>query len=449
MLQHHIEGVTPNIDSCGAMIAQKAMRAYKGISEAHKRWIDPEDMVQEGLVAALSVEKSYKPSGGAKFSTHMYTGLDWHFSRTYTGLTQLKRDGGVTELDAPLGNETETTGADLLADPTNGGIDGPEIINYVNSFISLCRAVSQKAIVVLVRGLLFSDTRRATPEVCAEIGAKALKLGIGMDDFRVVGQDEKVRKKLLTLVSTDVTMGMETESSLRCLECTRCEGQFSIAAIREGRFFVSSMTCWVCHREMQAAPSTISCFGKAKQNGQEGYSKADPECRLHCPDRAVCRKFVKEPNKMKFADAAVKPTVEDVDFTEVEEKAKTKAKAGKAKAGKTEKKEKKAAKPAKAAKAAKPEKVKKEKVDDDPAPKGLSKWPFKSGSVMRYLFKQLLAGADKKEIQKEIEKSGHNWPLMIGIMRREYAKKKKFTWKFDESGSRFKISDVKEHKNAA
>lgn len=149
---------------------------------------------------------------------------------------------------------------------------------------------------------------------------------------------------------------------------------------------------------------------------------------------------------MKFADAATKPAVDDVDFTEVEEKAKKAAKAGKAKAGKTDKKKKKSTKPEKTAKAPKPEKAaKKEKVDDDPAPKGLSKWPFKAGSVMRYLFKQLLAGADKKEVQKEVEKSGHNWPLMIGIMRREYAKKKKFTWKFDESGARFKISEIKEH----
>lgn len=437
-LQSHIEGITPNIDSCGGMIAQKAYRAYRRIGDAHRRWIDPEDMVQEGLVAAVAVEKSFKEKGGAKFSTHLYTGLDWHFSRTQTGLTQQKRAGSIVELDAPIATETDTTGAEQLADPTNGGIDGAEVINYVNSFITLCRSVSQKAIVVLVRGLLFSDIRRATPEICAEIAEAAGKLHIGMADFKSVGQDEKVRKRLLTLVSADVTMGTETEDSLRCLECTECEGQFSVAAIRDGRFFISSMTCWVCHRRMQEAPAEVSCFGKARGNGHEGYSEADAECRLHCPDRVVCRKFVKgEMNHMVSADSGVKPALDDVDFSDID------VKKGKTNGKKTNGKKAKAEKPVKA------EKAKKEpEVDDDPPPKGLSRWPFKKNSMMLWLFQQCLKGAAVKDLQKEVEhpggaKLGYKWPVMLGAMRRLH-RRHEFSWKLDEAGGRMRIYDVKE-----
>lgn len=441
-----IEGVSPNIDSCGRMIAKKALSAYRRIGAAHQRWIDPEDLLQEGLIAALTVEKKFSTKGGSKFSSYLFTGLDWRGSQINAALAQPKRftKTDIVEIDKPLPDDSGRS----YEIPTEGRQG--KSLNLVASFVSLCRAVSQDAIIVLVRGLLFADNRRATPELCSEIKAAALKLGIGMDDLLLIGRDETTRKKLLQSVSKDVIMGLDTDSKLRCLECVECEGEFTVGAIREGRFFVSTMTCATCHGKMQQASPSESCFGKAKRPDREGYSKADVECRLHCPDRKVCRKFVKGELPVKNASKAAAGTataVDDVDFSEVEPASKendTKKKTASVKKGKTEKKGKvKAEKKAKT----KAEKAPKEpKVDPDPPPKGLAKWPYKAGSMMRFVLSAMLEGVDKKKIQKQVEDSNFSWSLMLGIMRRQKAKKGKFTWKLSEEGDRYKITDLKQHK---
>lgn len=444
-----ISGITPDIDSCGGLIVQQTARTYNSIQAHNKRWLDPEDILQEGLIAALSASKSYRRGKGAKFSTYLYTGLKHHLARYRTSLSMEKRSlAGIVELDAPLSSDSDTT-MELAG---SVGIDSQEEINCIKSFVSLCRAVSSPAIEVLVRGFLFSDPRKATPQLVAEISGAAQKLGVCLSDFQLLtgrgqGAGENIRKKLLTAVVTEVRIHMGTEESIRCLECTECAGEFSIAAVREGRFIVSTMTCRTCYRKMQAAPSSVSCFGKRKRPGKDGFSKAETECRLHCPDRKVCKQQIKELKKMG-GNKNGSTDIDDVNFDDVEEKSKTatakadkpaKKKPAKADATKTKKK---ADKPAKAAKPAKAKKAKAEEEDDDPSPKEAGpRWPFKKGSSMRYVFQRMFGGVNKKALQEEVEKGGYNWPLQLKKMRQ--GKRKTHTWKLNEEGSTYKIYDLK------
>src|ERR1035438_4605171 len=52
-------GISEEIDSCAGLITQSANRTYRRIAPEHKRWIDPEDILQDGLLAAVLSQKKY------------------------------------------------------------------------------------------------------------------------------------------------------------------------------------------------------------------------------------------------------------------------------------------------------------------------------------------------------------------------------------------------------
>lgn len=443
-------GISKRVAGCVALIAQKAASAHSRLAESHRRWIDPDDLVQDGLVRALEIDKHhYKRGRGTKFSTYLFRGLDWEFQGLNASLNLPKRrldDGALVELDKPISDDSKR--ARELTDAKSD--DALSRLACVNAFLSLSKTLRHKneeALVVLIRGLLFADTRRATPELCSEIKYWADKQGVAMNDLRQV-VDEDIRKKLLNLMVRDVIMSEGAEESIRLLECVECGGQFSIAAIRENRFFVSTMTCKACYRKLQRSPSDVSCFGKVKTLKHEGRSDDDIECKLHCPDRAVCSDFTK--GRIKMSEKKAVDTVDDdfVDLDTAEGKSKaTQAKADKkakpakeakpAKAAKAEKAEK----PAKEAKAKKEPKAKKEKVVVDPAPKNIVEWPYKPNSVMLYVFRAMLDGVSKKKLEAKVNDGKHNFKLMLSIMRRPIHTD--HTWKLNEEGDQYKIYDVK------
>lgn len=445
MLQR-ITGISSNIDSCGGMIVKQAAVTYHTrISAHHRRWVDPEDIVQDGLVAALETERhKFKKGHGTKFSTFLYRRLNWQMSRIADGLRRQKRSlPGLVELDAPVPGSED----DKPVEIADGQALHSDKINCIQSFITLCRSVSQPAIVVLIRGFLFADSRPATPEICVEIGQVAARLGIGINDLSmlrhaIAGHDDTFRKKLLTLISKEVMMVTGTEELIRCLECTECGGKFSIAAIRDGRFFVSSMCCRHCHKKMQKAPVTESCFGKPKTSKREGFSESDVECRLLCQDKEACRQFSRSG---KMSDKKTKG-VDDVDFSKVEGKAK--AKAAKV-APKAKSVEKKAAKSEKAPKVKKaPKEIEWDKGaypfnpnEAPPKETGVVEWPYKRGSTMLSVFMHMLKGVDKKKIQAAVEAQGSTWKQMYAIMKR--FEHREHTWKLNEEGARYQIFDVK------
>lgn len=424
-MELQLKGISPKIDGCSNLILKKAFSSYQRLPAHHKRWLDPEDLLQESLLAALASEQKYRKDQHTKFSSYLFTGLDHHLMHLSTVLNQKKRslpDGQLMELDAPV---IDDSGAAQINNAAFGVQCTQDTqADCIKSFVTLCRAVSQAAIVVLVRGFLFSDCHRAQPEIYQEIGNAAKKLGIGISVFSYLSSDEIIRRKCLTRISMDVMMELGTEAKLRCLECLECTGQFSLDAVRDGRFFVSTMTCRGCYKKMQAQPSELSCFGKLKQGGREGYSEDDVECRIHCPDRVVCRSVSKQGVYM-----AKKKAVEDVDLDDVKGTVKETKPKGK-----------------KTVAATKKAKRDVEEEDELPVPSGMVRWPFKRGSVMRYIFQTMYKGCNAKELEKEIEKTGHNWKFMLSVMRTGIGGRgsnKTHTFKLNEDGGRYKISNVK------
>lgn len=421
-----ITGVSKRIDGCSGLLVQKANQMYYSVPEAHKRWIDRDDVLQESLIAAWQCT-GYKAGAGRKFSTYLYQRLEWQAKHLHTSLGFQMRDGAVAELDAPL-KQAETKTIEIPTSPDQGRDE-----DDVRSFISLCRAVKDQTVVALVYGFLCGNSRKATPEICAEIAGAAAKLSLDPDSLLRVGGNEKSRKTALTMLSKDLILGSDTEAGLRILECVECEGTFTIAAIREGRFHVETMTCRTCYKKLKALPAGLSCFGKG-----EKYSEADASCRIHCKDRKVC-KVMKDEEVDEVEDTEEEEDeLEDVDLEEVAEKK------GKAKA--------------KPAKEGKPKKAKKEKEEDDPVPAGIGpRWPYKKGSQRRWAFQVMLDGIKKAAFEKQcksnVDEKGKPCALNIKALLKSMrggpgVKRATHNWKMNEEGDTFKIYAVTYHGKA-
>lgn len=69
--------------------------------------------------------------------------------------------------------------------------------------------------------------------------------------------------------------------------CELCEEPYSLADIKELRFFPSTGICYACYRKGASAPPEVWCFGK-----KEKYKPELRECSELCPDRVLCPLFV-------------------------------------------------------------------------------------------------------------------------------------------------------------
>jgi Protein of unknown function (DUF3489) len=367
-----LTGISSHVDSCVDMVMLHANKTYRYLSDANRRWIDQDDLIQEGLItAACIVEPQYESGGPAKFSTYLHTGLRWFYSREFKDkLSQAGREcTGLVELD---GLKEEPKGLSHRSSPGQTG-------DAVQLFIQLCARVSGRAVELMVSGLLLGKwSATAKAPILKEIREVAERQGVKMDDLAPLIESESARKKALTMIGTARIIGLGSEMEAWVLECIECGGQCGLSALRSQPqgYFVETMTCRKCYLKMKAADPDTSCFGKPKTQGQEGYTETDIECRLHCRDRKVCRQFTRE--KMNPASKLVHPrlergiqmveaNVEELDDVSFDNLAPVKAKApakvkpnGHDKAAekpvkqaKSKGKAKKAAKPAKKAKAAK------------------------------------------------------------------------------------------------
>ena len=433
-------GISPLVDSVGGMIAQTAYRTHARMSKEHQRWLDVDDLVQEGLIVAHITEtEEFEQGRGSKYSTYLHLPLQWNMKKRLAALTQHKRRALLVELDAPIEQADEDSTTRELPTPATQGEDA----DCVRSFITLCRAVrgirqEQKgywpgvpdpAVDVLIRGFVFGDITKANAEICQQIGVIARRLSIDPQKLCRFRQDENLRKKVLTALSETIIMGSGTEQSLRILECVSCRGLLTIDDIRNRRYFVSSMMCYKCHREQQKDPD--SCFGKVKTKKREGYSKRDVECQIHCPDRKVCRQFTtKKEHHMSEEKTA---DLKGVDLEGVKS----------AKGKKTVKKLKGKGK-VKGEKKNKVAKVKKEDPDG-PAPAEFGGvWPFKANSQRRFFFNAMATktGMKKSKFEAECKEGQQNSAAILKTLRRQSGKHG-HTWKFDESGDFFRIYNVK------
>lgn len=498
-------GVSPLVDSCAGLIHQKAFRTFRRISPENKRWIDLEDVIQDGIIEAWEASQRYDKTKGTRFSTYLYRGIDMSLSARYAiPLRQKKRVTTLTELDAPI------PGTDMMPEVETSEASPEQLFQAVSGLVCVCSIIPPVAVSFLL-GVIVSESgliRRRTADDIACIPEACRELGVLRQDIDLVMASAHARGLVLEGV---VRSSVVAEEDIKVLECIECRIKFSLSDVRQGLYSATSLTCSVCLKKISAAGAENTCFGRKKElhNNRtvtEGYSEADAECRLHCRDRAACVRFIQVKEKRmakKVPDMDVE--LEDVDFTDVEAEdtdtattddaeaeapAKSTKKAAKSagkksaakKATKAPAKETKPAKsaakkvakaPAKSAakKAAKSDKSKgtrtpksSEPIDPKVALKeGLIKLdehgrdlPFKAGSMMRWCLEQALepGGVTEKEMEAKVIKLGYDYKFQRTVLLsgksgdsslRPYPST--HTWKAEATGegkdARITVSNVK------
>lgn len=74
-------------------------------------------------------------------------------------------------------------------------------------------------------------------------------------------------------------------------ECVMCSGRFTVEDVESGRYFPSTGGCFECYKTL--AKNKRLCFGKEKL-----YDTSTLACRVECPDKRICRTFVKYRHKL-------------------------------------------------------------------------------------------------------------------------------------------------------
>lgn len=77
-------------------------------------------------------------------------------------------------------------------------------------------------------------------------------------------------------------------------ECLLCHNRFTSEDVESKKFYARTLICKECYIEGSKAHPKVWCFGKLPARNSPGYSEDNISCRLLCPDRAVCVKFIKK-----------------------------------------------------------------------------------------------------------------------------------------------------------
>ena len=493
--------VSPLVDSCDRLIFKKAAKTYNRLSPENQRWIDFEDVIQDGFIEAWQAEQRYRQDFGTKYSTYLYRGLDLLFhGRYHAPLQQQKRVARLKELDAPVPG-SEDTFPDLVSqEPTP-----EEIFSAVSGVLQVCHALPPDAVSFLLQVVTTETgqiTRRGSnsivliPEACQRYDVRREDLALIM---------VSAYAKSMLVEGVVAAAGHLGEDDAKVLECINCRASFSLNDARKGRYSATSLTCLTCLRELHASGPELTCFGRRKvvkgKTVVEGYSEADTECRMHCRDRVACRQFIEKGEKRMTTGNVenIELETEGIDFTDIEtgdievpaspeaapatkpRKAAAKRAAKPAKvvepepvAAEPEAPVKKAVKaaPKKAAKKAAPKKAAKKpvqrskkstaKIDPKEAKKqGLIKLdeqgrdlPFKPGSVMRYYLTEAMepGGTTEAALEKFASKNGYNHKFQMAVLlsgksgdsgRRPYPST--HTWKVerDEKTGKIQVYNVR------
>ena len=479
-----IVGVSPLVDKCAGLISKHAYLAYGRLSDMDRRSIDPDDLIQQGVMAAVQAQGIYNPAF-SKFSTYLTPRLAWTFSDVLDKFGQAKRalPGRVIELDSP---ETDSRMIESAVTEVPKDCD----FEQAQVFVRFCERVRPDALVILLRGILCGNPVPLFKKyygAIRHIRYLVKKHGLRYVDMLTLTKNERAREIALTMLANSSILKVGQVMSVKILECVSCGGHFGLEAVRTGRYIPETMTCRVCYGRMREADSAISCFGKVKTDTHEGYSESDVECRIHCRDRNICRQIITKGTNMGN-DALKEAEKELAGFAEPsKESAKAKpAKAVKASKpkpkpkpkaeAKTETKPKamghKHKKPAKkaAAKSGKVPVVRLRKPDEEAPPKEIGPyWPFRIGSMMQKVFSLAYKGIPGKKLKAIVERpfektckcvpcktkegickhNGCSWRIMLTMLRTEHndgkhnGERKTHTWKLSDEDGIIKVYDVK------
>lgn len=463
MARVQVHGISARIDGCERLLYKQANHFHNHLPAEHQRWIDLEDVLQEGLLAAWQSEQKFSSTWGPQsaldnqaskgrrpFSTYMAYGVRNRFSQTFRSpLSQQKRlSTGIVSITDPVPGTEDMMLADILLspDPT------PEMMEIgITTFAAIGRRLGGDAAAFFVATMslgvwpvrAFGAYRLRS--LMAQIRRAVLAVGSGFEEMVTVADSKLFRRKTLTLAREFTKMTSTGGHDLKILDCVKCRQQYSLKDVEHGRFEPETLTCSDCYQKMQSSAPERSCFGKTKTEDHEGFSEADPECKLHCRDREICRQYVNGGRKMGTATEEV---LDDIDFeedTEAEDMPENDDVAEPAPVKKTSKKATKpapakAAKPAKTAKAAKPAKspkpAKTAKAEKKQAPNtkivkttdtGEDKviklddqgrdLPFKPSSWMRGCLVLALDGVKVSKLEADLKKAGADVAFQMKMLR--------------------------------
>jgi len=84
---------------------------------------------------------------------------------------------------------------------------------------------------------------------------------------------------------------MHAVADKKLLWCLLCSQKFSVEDVQAGKYVIETGICMGCYKDLQKSITT--CFGKTTTGKRWGYDEETVECSRFCPDKEVCRSFVK------------------------------------------------------------------------------------------------------------------------------------------------------------
>jgi hypothetical protein len=89
----------------------------------------------------------------------------------------------------------------------------------------------------------------------------------------------------------------EAAGLAKVLECTLCKRGYSAQDVSKGLFYPSTGICTECYVQGQKSSRKVWCFGKldfkrGRKTVLAAFNPTATECKLHCPDRVVCKEFI-------------------------------------------------------------------------------------------------------------------------------------------------------------
>ncbi|WAW14411.1 sigma factor [Peptostreptococcus equinus] len=91
---------------------------FKIIQNYNSRWLDEDDMFQEGCIGVMYAYNSYNAKSDMSFDTWVYNCIRWQISKAIYGDRKAK-DINIISTNTPINNETETELIDLIEDSNN------------------------------------------------------------------------------------------------------------------------------------------------------------------------------------------------------------------------------------------------------------------------------------------------------------------------------------------
>lgn len=406
--------ISDNVLSCERMITGAAYQVYRSVPERDRRWIAPEDLLQEAFLAAIETEKVWSGALGNKFSTHLHRRLAWWASNRKAGLYTGKRVTKLVELDAPTGSEDGGSQVESIGDGKDVASDYQMKLDC-DALLAAVKPEHGDA----MRAYLASGTP-IEPKVRAAIRRVASGIGLTLSDvLPSKHRKAKVKSELRSPVKR-----AKVSSAQPPWECCVCRKNFTDQDAADRRFVRATLVCMACYKAMHRDQGL--CFGKPAY-----YSASHPDCSLHCADRVVCSVFVRRiltaaAQKPGSAEPERTPVTAVPSPAEPEREAAELCPAVVSESVPAEPERPLAAPgPAAAPEPAEPLRKRKRKtpvhvpkIDDGEIspPEGIPMWPFRRMSTMRYVFQRMFAGVKESDLLRDTARFVVNPKAIINVM---------------------------------